>query len=290
MMFAIHDSSLELKQNKGAFVVTVDDAAKLNKQGYGIFFSVNNFKGPRRETNLSKLNFFFVEIDSMDLTKQFDLLISFEIGPTIVNRSKNGLHILWRINGDCDLDIWKKIEKRLQVRFKADKNAIKVTQLLRMPGYYHMKDPNDPFPVRSIFESNNTVTAKQMLDVFPEEPSKPDPSPHIDVSIPNDDFWVKQAKLDCSVALMKLSGAVELRGDTYQISSRHDGKQAIFANNKLVQSCWIDKKGQIGSHSNGGPTIANWVRWYGYNWDECAEILKKYIPELKELPLKLDFS
>lgn len=261
-------------------LINLSEAQELNSNGYGIFFSVNSFKeGKRTRDCLERINFWFIDIDEGDKKIQMKKLRIF-MTPTAIVETKKGYHAYWRCSEDLldHVDEYEDILERLVLYFGADKNAMGVNRVLRLPGYYHMKDPANPFMIKKVSETERSYTLSQMNLVLPEK-SKIKNLTMTPEILPSDEFWRDVATYPCDIGLEALSGAPELAGDVFEL--RHvGGKQGIWVNGKRAVSCWIDSDNKIGSHSNGGPTIANWVKWYGYSWDEVANILKKYIPEL----------
>lgn len=172
-LFALHDSDLELKK-KGSFEVTLNKARELNKQGYGIHYLPNEFKGNRKACNLSKIRYFFADIDDNSKSEQMALIISLPIKPTIIVETKNGYHCYWKAKGDVDPDNFRVIQTGLIEKLLADPACKDVCRTLRCPNFYHMKDPSDPFMVKTIHKDDREFTEKQMLLAYkPKPPKKP---------------------------------------------------------------------------------------------------------------------
>lgn len=269
---------------KGAFPIDESDALMFNKKGFGIFFSVNSFHTTeRRENNLSKLNYWFVDMDEGTKTDQWKKIAMF-MTPSSVVETKKGFHVYWKCE---EVDIteevvvrYKNILERLVMFFKSDPNAKGVTRILRAPGYYHQKDPANPYMIEQRFESEKVYSFKQMELALPEKEKKASKKSSTDYGLEGD-FWNRVFEYDCMSGLEQLSGAKELNGDEFEFEQVGE-KHKIIVNGEVVKSCWIDPDGFIGSNSDGGPNIGKWVKWYDYEWDEVARILKKYIPDLNE--------
>ena len=104
----------------------------LNKQGWGIFHTVNSFVGPRQKKNLVRVNSWFVEID--DGTKP-EMLKKIRSGlkPTMVVESKRGYHVYFACL-DTDFELCKKtwdeiMKKRLIPFYGGDKKAADICRL-----------------------------------------------------------------------------------------------------------------------------------------------------------------
>jgi putative DNA primase/helicase len=82
--------------------------------------------------------------------------------------------------------------------------------------------------------------------------------------------------------LKKLSGKPEVRNQMFDFKSNINGTWQIIVDGK-VTGCWIDSQGYIGSYDKGGPTVVQWLQWYGHTKLNAMVILKKYGIELRKL-------
>lgn len=151
------------------------------KEGYGIFFSVNGFNQSEQRLrrdfeHLAFVNAFYVDIDFpkdqdprggieigrfKNETKQ--LLADSPLPPSAVVETKNGLHVYWILKNPVQvnrLDAEKKrllqkeygeIEEALIKRFAGDPQAKDLSRILRVPETLHQKDAGSPFLVRLDF-------------------------------------------------------------------------------------------------------------------------------------------
>lgn len=276
-LYALHDTEPNRYRPQ---IVVAGDADYYNERGYGIFFTVNTFKTKeRKESNLEKLDHWYVDIDSGTKTNQFKKIVEFGLVPSMVVETKNGHHVYWAIKDSPTLEEYKSILIKLIAFFNADKNAKDAARLLRMPGYYHMKNPDSKFLVECIFQRDISYTSDEINDCLPEIPThKIVEKKSVEILVA-DDFWINASNLNCVDALSRLSGVPELGDDKFTLRHSTRGKFVIYSNDKPT-SCWIDEKGFIGSSNGGGPTIIQWIGWY-YNHDKAkvADIIKKYFPE-----------
>ncbi len=79
--------------------------------------------------------------------------------------------------------------------------------------------------------------------------------------------------IDNKLMLERLSGSTYVRGEVFTFRNNKNGSYQIVVNKKPT-GCWIDAKGEIGSYSGGGPSVVQWVKWYGNSTKEAYEILK----------------
>jgi hypothetical protein len=173
-IFALHDSDDRLKA-KGAIDITKyihdltqkeDVATRGNKKGYGIFWVVNDFEGARKKENLTKINFWYCDIDEGSKAEQLERLKKLLIQPSFIIETKNGFHCYWGVKGEATLENFEKIEERLIELLHGDRHCKDPLRLLRCPSYYHMKNPKEPFMCNIVdgFGSDRNYTEAQMLD------------------------------------------------------------------------------------------------------------------------------
>src|SRR5688572_10106295 len=140
-LYALHDSSQELQKKRGSFPVSPEEAERLNGDGYGIFWVVNEFLPPRKTANLERINYWFVECDEGTKEQQLERLRRAPLLPSFVVESKRGMHAYWAAL-DASLDNWKTIVRwGLVPALGGDPKATDPLRLLRAPGFNHVKDP-----------------------------------------------------------------------------------------------------------------------------------------------------
>ena len=69
--------------------------------------------------------------------------------------------------------------------------------------------------------------------------------------------------------LKKLSGISELKGEVFDFIKNSNDTHQIVVNGEL-SGCWVDSNGLIGSHDKGGPTIIQWICWYGAHYSTSS--------------------
>ena len=184
-LFALHDYDDKLKM-KGAIDITKpyfdlnnkgDIAARGNKKGYGIFWVVNDFEGARKKENLKKINYWYCDIDEGSKEEQRKRINSLLILPSFVIETYKGYHCYWGVKGDATLENFEKIEARLIELLNGDKHCKDPLRLLRCPGYYHMKTPDQPFLCDFVdgFGSDKGYTEQAMLDWLCHKKEEPKP-------------------------------------------------------------------------------------------------------------------
>lgn len=191
--YALHDTD-----PRGAIPIKAEEAQKWNYDGYGIFFAVQSLKSDERKyTNLDAVRCIAIDIDSKEQSKEeiIQKVTSAPLLPTLIVESKNGYHVYWILRRDCwvqaddpqEISMSYKafLQERFIPRFGADKQACDVSRILRLPGFYHLKDPYYPFLVKAVFRSNKMYSIDELKQAFPIiKPMKRVPS------IPRDTSWV----------------------------------------------------------------------------------------------------
>ncbi|KQO18709.1 DNA-primase RepB domain-containing protein [Paenibacillus sp. Leaf72] len=69
------------------------------------------------------------------------------IKDTMIVETKNGYHIYWVIQGGS-VSKFVPIQKALAKKFSSDPMITNLSRVMRIPGFYHMKNPRSPFMVR----------------------------------------------------------------------------------------------------------------------------------------------
>lgn len=65
----------------------------------------------------------------------------------MIIETKNGFHIYWVIKGGA-INKFEPIQKALARKFGSDPKITNLSRVMRIPGFYHMKNPESPFLVR----------------------------------------------------------------------------------------------------------------------------------------------
>lgn len=162
-LYALNDD--KSKKTYGAFEVSFERAKVLNKQGYGIFFTPNDFKGKRCKSNLVKINYYIADIDEGGKKKIWQNIQNLVLKPSIIVESKRGYHLYWAVS-DGKAENYEMIENRIIAKLNADKGAKDVSRLLRYPGFYHMKDPKNPFLIKIVEKNDNVYKESELALAF----------------------------------------------------------------------------------------------------------------------------
>lgn len=169
--FALHDYNDEMK-GFGTVELGLDALENYNKEGFGIYWTLNEFKGARKKENLTKITHWFCDIDGGNKPEQMKLINALLIPPSFIIETKNGYHCYWAVEGDTTIENFEYIERGIAEKLHADIHATDVLRLLRVPGFLHQKDPNAPFEVTLLdyAGSDRFYTEAQMLAYFAKKP------------------------------------------------------------------------------------------------------------------------
>jgi hypothetical protein len=164
-IYALHDWDIALKTKFGSFAIDENKAVDLNKQGYGIHFTPNDFSGDRKKDNITKINYWFADIDEGLKTEQMDKIDKLLLKPSIVVESKRGYHLYW-CAVDASIENFRLIQEGIINKIGSDPGLKDPARLMRLPGFYHVKDKDAPFLVKKVFSSEDKYTEKEMMYAF----------------------------------------------------------------------------------------------------------------------------
>jgi hypothetical protein len=265
------------------------------ERGFGVFRTVNDFgTDPRRKEFLKRINAWAIDIDDGSKAEQHAKLQVSPLVPSLIVETKRGYQAYWCAR-DGQAEHWNAIVlERLVAHFGADRNARDLCRILRCPGFLHLKDPADPFPVQIVWQHNVSYHERQMALAWPWRCATPDRVAEVRATVQaakshgsapdaptGHAFWDAVANLNCLEALERLSGTGYVNGERFTFRRMSNGNLNIFCDGRGT-SCWVDASGKIGSLDKGGPFISHWLRWYGNDWPTTIRALKDTFPELAD--------
>lgn len=142
----------------------------LNDKGAGIYVAVNRFNGHRKVENLSLVRGIHADMD--DVKKEELAVLEKILQPSIVvqSSSETRCQLYWLLDAGDTLTgaETKAINQFLAQHHGADKAAVDVARLLRLPGFKHMKyRAEGKTPTVTAIFYDQTYTANQIRDAFP---------------------------------------------------------------------------------------------------------------------------
>lgn len=265
------------------------EARAKNLEGYSVLMPVNELTGGIGKDNVTKILYWYVEIDYKATAKRplnqllYDCLI-----PTKVIETKAGYHVYFAAaEASLNLDNYTTIQDRLCFIYGADRNARNVNRMLRAPGFYHMKDPANPFMCKVVFECDVAYRERHLLGLLDPTPAQIEereelialalgkPKPTYKPSSTGIVEYINQANQKDLLEI--LSGTELVNFEQFKFIKASNGHYNTTTNGK--KSGWfIDKAGRIGSGDGGGPTIIQFCLWYGrYNYAQLLTRLEELL-------------
>lgn len=279
-IYAMNDSAPD-----GVFQINPEHAHEYNQNGNGIFWTLNEFKGQRIISNLVNVLRWGVDIDDGEKNKQLEKIVNAPLPPSEINETKRGYQICYYAK-EASPQYWNAIVlDRLVPYFGGDRRARDLCRIFRVPGYYHNKDPKNPFMVKNIHYHPERIYTERMMAYMFEDMSvdaRKEFKQKIGVEFNgSENFFINLFNYDHSKILEHLSGHEIVKGDVYSFKKQQNGNLNIYSNGKST-STFIDKQGRIGSLDGGGPTAVQWLTWYGHSKRTAIDFIKKEFPCLNK--------
>ena len=131
--------------NNGNGKLINNDLAKaqaLNKEGYGIYYVVNN--GGEKDINIQSCTALFVEFDDKSKDFQLNFWKKYDLPePTIQIHSGNrSIHSYWVFPEPMEPEEWKPLQRALVHWVGSDPSCINLSRCMRVPGFIHHKTGN----------------------------------------------------------------------------------------------------------------------------------------------------
>lgn len=145
---------------------TIEQLQELNKKGAGIFFTPNPCSGGRKEENITEIKWAYIDMDEGEKNDSMLVkIIESPLFPTFIIESKRGYHLYFRCN--IKKENWNKIIQGMIQYFNGDTAISSINEVLRLPCFYHMKDPENPFLIKISSVEKNKYTEDQLIKAFP---------------------------------------------------------------------------------------------------------------------------
>lgn len=135
---------------------------RLNQQGAGIFFTVNETDGRGRSgTNITKVRAVFVDLDGAPLNAVYDSPLEPHI---IIQSSQGKYHVYWIVE-EVEFDQFSNIQKILAKQFQGDAKVCDLPRVMRLPGFHHRK--SEPYLTHVIQENHHqSYGVEQFMSAF----------------------------------------------------------------------------------------------------------------------------
>lgn len=285
------DTSLAKKVDISKFDndVVSDTLKKYNDKWAGIFFSVNSMQpGKRDKDSVTHINAWICECDDFTKEEQMDKIKDCPLPPSLIIESNKSYH-MYRFAKDWKIENRNKICRWLCNHFWWDPQVVEVSRVLRVPGFNHMKNPNEPFMCEIVDWSWEYYTEEQMLNAYQDTTSAQERKEEErrlqehkkrmeKYKLESDWAWYNINWLDAMQMLEEISWHRMVNWEHF--SFRRNWSWYQISVNWRESWAWIDRNWLIGSNSNWWPTWVNWVKWYKiYDDKEIYQWVKDNHPE-----------
>jgi hypothetical protein len=116
-----------------------------NQKGSGVFWVVNKCNNKQTDATVTEVRAVFVDLDGAELAP----VIAAEIRPHVLIESSPGkFHAYWLVSGNFPVTEFSRYQKALARKFNGDPVVSNLSRVMRLPGFYHRKDPSNPFMTR----------------------------------------------------------------------------------------------------------------------------------------------
>jgi P4 family phage/plasmid primase-like protien len=144
---------------------TIDELSpelhRLNQEGAGIFVTINEIKPgtSRKKENVTRVRALVLDLDCVPLKP----VLKSSLQPHIVVQTSPGKYHCWYFVDGCSLERFTELQVALARRFGGDLSVKDMPRVMRLPGFYHQKNPDKPFLVKAIHENQNPAYLTQEL-------------------------------------------------------------------------------------------------------------------------------
>ncbi len=146
--------------------------------GLGIFIQVNEGNSERRRTqNVTSLRALFIDDDKGVLPPDSPRLVA--LPPTLVVRTRRGWHYYWVLVPGEELSAFSLAQTTLAAHFGTDLAVKDLPRVMRVPGFFHMKDPTNPFLVQLVHAGSERYSIADVLNAYPAPEGFNSPAPSV---------------------------------------------------------------------------------------------------------------
>ncbi|MEH2259083.1 DEAD/DEAH box helicase family protein [Nostoc sp.] len=154
--------------------------AALNSKGAGVYYTVNQTDGLGRTAgNIVGINALFIDLDGVE-PQNLDKLPP----ASAVVQSKNGKHIYWLLQPGQDIKLFTPYQSMLAGMTGGDLVVKDLPRVLRLPDFYHMKNPSSPFMVQLLeLHTDRRYVLSDFSTPAPDSIKKSKVSKHTSVNV-----------------------------------------------------------------------------------------------------------
>jgi hypothetical protein len=160
---------------------TINILNQLNEQDYECFFVVNI--GGYKDADITKFTAVFCDFDcgrdengnyfSLNEVARYKKnklseIAQFPLKPSFITETRNGLHVYWLLQDGATLEQFAECEHRIIAHFGADPKVKNPARLLRVPGTYWCKDPENKYMTTIIEHNEVRYKIEDIIHNLPE--------------------------------------------------------------------------------------------------------------------------
>lgn len=132
------DGSLT-RQFYGTFDEYKDKLVRFNNRDAGIFVTVNQTAGNKREAkDITSIRALYADCDKKGLPEDYHLEPSMIVNTSNINGIQKG-HIYWLLENNEELDKFKSNQELIINYYDSDKKVHDLSRVMRLPGFFHRK-------------------------------------------------------------------------------------------------------------------------------------------------------
>jgi hypothetical protein len=141
---AIHDTNKTVAAipRRGTLPQLWEEMINWNNGGYGIFININEMDGSGRYeiANVQTIRCQAIDLDNLSAPINYERAIGFNPFPSFAVQSSPGkYHVYWTTRRHNNLNGFTLIQRKLRTLFDGDKTIIDPSRVLRLPGFFHLK-------------------------------------------------------------------------------------------------------------------------------------------------------
>lgn len=164
-----------------SFVAKPEDALKrlqvLQDKGAGIFVQLNPGMG-RGKANITGIAAYFLDTDGAPVEPIMGAMPQ-PLGVT--SSSEGNYHIYWRT--EDSMDKFRPTQKALAQAFNCDEAMVNLDRVVRVPGSWHVKNPQNPVQVKFMAcDERGVFTANDLLSQAPQAVPSPVTGPSANIN------------------------------------------------------------------------------------------------------------
>lgn len=146
---ALHDTNKGAAgiKRRGTLPQLWNELVSWNNSGYGIFININEMDGGERHeiVNVKAIRCQAIDLDNLSADQSYKQATEFNPPPSFAVQSSPGkYHVYWTTQYHNNIDGFTLLQRKLRTLFDGDRKVIDPSRVLRVPGFYHLKNPQQP--------------------------------------------------------------------------------------------------------------------------------------------------